>query len=78
MTTLPMLSNARRNQKHIAKWAQVIPAKISENLRITCEFCNENSYDWIINGRTAGLTGTGCITCCNNCLYLALSSVRWH
>jgi hypothetical protein len=77
MTIQPMLSEARWNQKHIAQWAQVMPAKQRERLRPNCKFCNENTYEWVINGRTSGLTRTGAIYSCNNCLYLALSSVRW-
>ena len=78
MIIMPMLSEANRKQRHVAQWAQVMPATQRENLRSDCNFCEENKHSWIINGRTAGLTRTGAIYCCSNCLYLALSALRWR
>jgi predicted RNA-binding Zn-ribbon protein involved in translation (DUF1610 family) len=64
--------------KSVSTWAQVIPETREENLRIYCPYCEENRYDWIINGRSSGLTRTGTTYSCNNCLWKALNTVRWH
>lgn len=60
-----------------ADWAQVRKATQREVLRIDYPYCEKRKYDWLINGRSGGLTRTITIYCCDNCLLPALQDVRW-
>ena len=60
-----------------SSWVQITPETRAENLRPLCEYCEENRYSWIINGRSSGLTRTGTTYSCNNCIWKALSTIRW-
>lgn len=72
------MKEVQKKMKGVASWAQVMPAKQAENLRINCPYCEKVKYDWIINGRSSGLTKTGTTYSCNTCLWRALSKVRWN
>jgi hypothetical protein len=64
--------------KKFSNWVQVMPENRAEHLRPQCEYCQENKYCWIINGRSSGLTRTFTAYSCNNCIWKALARVRWE
>jgi len=64
--------------KKLSAWVQIIPESRDESLRPLCEYCLENRYSWIINGRSSGLTRTGTTYSCNNCIWKALNTIRWQ